>query len=229
MGALSTLLERLSATKLAKRLGVKPSTIARWIRNGVSERYAPIVDLAFRRHESARKGRRTYVERRIPIPTKRKPGDPAGLDITPRSLPPRSQPKLESIDSKRYIGEREFFPLEKPAAEVTVGEVYDLALAQLERSRRDFVWVKFYFVRYIPFNRLYDGPMTAKQGIWEPIFVTTHVVAEAGIGRLGAQDLLENAIGIWVEKAHAWAETRVIWCAGFEVWTADDNSADVSF
>ena len=229
MDKFALLLERLGASKLARRLGVTTRTLHKWARNGVSQRYVPVVDLSFRRHEASRKARRTFVERRIPIPTKRKPGDPSGLDITPHSLPPRARPKLEPIESKRYIGEREFFTLDKPAAEVTVGEIYDAALEQLQQSRRSFAWVKFYFVRYIPFNRLYDGPLAAKQGQWEAVFVTTHVVSEAGIGRIGATDLLESAIGTWIKKAHAWAEPRVVWGAGFEVWTADDNGRDVPF
>lgn len=228
---LSQLVERLGRVELARRAGVTPATVGRWLSKGPSRAGAEIIRAVLRRHETSTKAAATRrrsaqastgievpQESELPsekvLPTKL-PGDAREVKAAKRAEGIGAGTK-QQIDSIYNIGDIEWFTIGRPVSDVSESEIADLAVKAWQDSGRDYVQVKFLFFRYIPFNPLYRGELIKKQGTWVEWWAQTN--AQSAINSI------TRNIEYVMDLSYKAAETRVIFLEMIGVATFDHRS-----
>lgn len=236
---LSTLLRRLGLARLAKRAGVTPATVRRWVLHGPSSRGQDALDRIATRLRAAKKGQKTRAKRTafratLPIPASpdlviNRPGlgtfsDPT--DLVPSRPPVETEQQLRreamregyalggGIDTDSHYGESTWITVGEPLVNVDMDFVGDTVVNVWQQSGRQYVQARFLFFRYIPFNPLYRGEMLAKQGKWHPWWTSTAIAATM---LTIASGFLEVAF----DEALRSAESRLIWLEGYLVRSFD--------
>lgn len=235
---LSDLVARLGVTELARRAGVTPATLKKWLMHGASARGAEALATVLRRHETSTKAAATVKKQKqaawnVPpeselppedaLPTKpptkhdkKKALRAEDVDTTIGHKPVGAIIGHQPIDSIYNIGDVEWVSINKPVDEVEPGEIVDIAWRIYQDSNRDFIQVKFLFFRYIPFNPLYRGEMAKKQGTWVEWWAQTMALEKLGAFTSNVEQILDFS--------YRAAETRVIYLEMIGVLTFDHRS-----
>lgn len=244
----AAILARLGAEELARRLGVSPTTVRRWAKVGVPAKRADDVARVERRHLAARTAaehrkaqREAAFRESLPPPpnASRLPGQLEPEDVLPDAPPPTSVVKAGSEGEDRYesAGEREVdnatrygevftYNIDQPAAQVDPRDIVDLALKHWIDTGRLWCFVKFYCLRYIPFNPLYKGRLVRLQGHWMPWWSSTSVRSSE---RSIAQSIENLFTGFQagrhhpVRGIHEVAAERMIWMVQVQIYCLDDR------
>lgn len=226
---LSDLVARLGIAELARRAGVTPTTLKRWLMHGASARGAGVLAGILRRHEASSKAAATTkAKRQAPWKTPPEADLPAG-QVLPTRTPTEREKKAalraedlgvatkQPIDSIYSIGDIEWVTIGKQIGEVETNEIVDIAWEIFQNSDRNFLQVKFLLFRYTPpFSHLYRGGMTKKNGVWEEWWIQTK-----------AQQALQsfsNNVDYVLDLALKAAKTRVIYLEVIGVLTFDHRS-----
>lgn len=205
MDLLDLLLGYLGKQELARRVGVKPATIDRWLRDGPSQAGGERLARAAKRFEASRRG---WETRKRNIAARLGFSEPERNELTPtEALPTKAPPRRRRKRSKRFDskwswGRETWIYFEAPVAEIDPVEIGEEAFAILERTDFTYVAMKFIFWRYIPFNPSYQGEMVKKQGTWQIQVYWTPA-------RSTELDLRREATKV-MDLAQGWAETRII-------------------
>lgn len=215
---LAQLVGRLGLNEVARRAGVRPSTIEKWLRHGASAKGADILDGIIKRHlaglkaAESRKRNKEFQETVQTPPGSELPEE----DVKPKKPPPHGEPPGESsYDTDRYRGSIHTFTIGQPLLEVDVTGLSEQAIVTWEESKRTFCMCRFLLFRFIPFNPLYKGEMVRKQGKWMDFWTSTPAQSIESAIR---QDILNS-----LEKAQTAAESRVIWLEQMQVIVFDDK------
>lgn len=244
--SLADLLRALGVRELARRLGIKPATVERWIRAGKpsTRGQARLEEVAERRRRSLQgvetsKKRAAFRERLAmpshPVASSSVAPFATGY-LTPDQVLPRKPPvetaeQLERIrkraghdaegyvDTDLYTGESVWLPIGQPLAEVDLDEVADDVIRIWQDSGRDWAHVMCMLFRYIPFNPFYTGKMIAKQGRWFDFWVQTKLLSPMK----SAMNYIAIAIKTMLIEPMRSADTRVIWFEAAKVRTFDNK------
>lgn len=190
------LVARIGLAKFAARLGVKISTVKRWLSEGEpSFRYQPLVAEVARRHLTSvkaaatrRKKQQETLSHLFPEESELTPEQALPSRLPGQTAEGRKEIKREgipgdettvAIESSRNIGFTFWKTIGKPAWELVVSELTRIAVSVWQQSGLDYVAVKFLFFRYIPFNPIYTGEMIRKQGHWVEAWMSTKAVSSA--------------------------------------------------
>jgi len=227
---LQDLVARLGIAELARRAGVTPATLKKWLMHGPSARGAGVLATVLRRHETSTKAavtRRRHAQEATGISVPPESELPAG-QVLPIRTPTGREKKAafraedlgtatkQPIDSIYTVGDIEWVTIGKPVDEVTVNEIVDIAWRIYQDSRRDFIQCKFLFFRYIPFNPLYRGELARKQGTWVEWWAQTKA--------LETLNAFTNNVDYIMDFSYKAAETRVIFLEMIGVLTFDHRS-----
>jgi hypothetical protein len=237
---LSTLLRRLGLAELARRAGVSPATIRRWLRHGPSASGQDILGGIAARHRRSVKSHKTRVAHqreafrdRLPVPVSPdlKPHRPTlgqfddPMDLVPDRPPVETEAQLHrdaareghdiegDINTDTYEGSSHWVTVGAPVVEVDQQYVIDTAMDFQRQAGHTWLQVVFLFYRYIPFNPLYKGEALIEkwQGKWKPWWESTAILdSEYGI---------TDGVTRCMDLARFSAESRLIWFEGFKVRT----------
>lgn len=230
--SLAQLVALLGLDEVARRAGISPGTLKRWLRRGPSAAGARILSGIARRHlaskkSAATKKRRRSFRDRVPMPDRPNQtiNDERTPDLTPEQVKPGEPPVAagagvyeegrERLETERYIGEVHTFTVGLPAVEVDGDGLADTVVRVWQQSGRTFARTIFLFFRFIPFNPLYKGEMIRKQGTWQDWWNSTPA--------LGSMQSIAQSVLNCIEDAQRAAETRVIWIEQMQVHVFDDR------
>lgn len=235
---LSTLVRLLGLVQVAKRAGVTPATIRRWLRHGPSDRGKVALKQVAKRRRRAQKAAKTrtrQVEYRSQLPIPVTPvldlhdpnegdfEDPT--DLLPKRRPIETAAQLrdemqreghdlsDTVNTEMYAGEREWFTVGQPLVNVPLQSIIESISDVWHSSGRRWVVARFLFFRYIPFNPLYRGEMLKDQGKWKPWWTSTLSMA--------TELSIKNNVGYSMGVAYEAAQSRLIWFEGYRVDTFD--------
>ena len=246
---LSTLLGRLGADELARRLGVKPATVKRWGKVGVPKKRRDDYDKVVRRHLAAKKAAahrkaQKEAEFRDLLPRPPKPEDHRypiqdPEDTLPDAPPPPSAREEGSrgddqyeyeehreVENQTRFGDVFSYNIDKPAADVDPDDIVELALKHWIESGRLWCYVKLFCLRYIPFNPLYKGALRRKQGKWHDWWSSTPVRSTEKSIAQAIHNLFtgfRNRRGGRSTGIHEAAESRMIWLLQVQIYCLDDR------
>lgn len=224
---IAQLIARLGAETVARRVGVTPATVRRWGRRGVSDRYRDRVAGVAARHERSAKGaetRRKRFQDSLPAPAEPyidlqfpRLGQTLPLeDVLPTRKPKQiSARESERYESTRYMGRIYYVSIDSPALDVSADEISDMVLAAWLRNGTTFCWVEFIFFRYIPFNPIYKGELTKKQGTWDVWYASTPARATSRE--------ISRAIENVMADAHFAAQRRMQWLSAIKIYLLDEK------
>lgn len=211
------LVARLGLAEVARRIGVSPSTLRRWMREGmISYRYQDIVAGVVKRHSASLKAaakRRTRQQEELGIQV------PPESELTPEQvLPPRlpgardirrarsaegiASGAVHQIASEFNRGETHWVTFGDDVANIDDSSVVEAAVSIWQSSGFENVSVKFMFMRFIPFNPLYRGELARKAGSWLEQWQSTKAASTIAT--------ITRYIEFYLDRARQWAETRVI-------------------
>lgn len=240
----------LGYEKLSKKLGVTPRTVKSWEKSGVSSKKRDLLAAVLVKVEASRQRnetRRTRLE--IPLPpdwsyTEQKPGEfrPA---LTEEQARPVKAPRLyrykqalRPFRSRTLIGTKQWVGVQKYVHDLEIEALISTAQYAHEMSGMYYVYVKFIFYRYIPFNPGYKGDavLVSQQGTWQPWGGVPHR-SDMSVAR----DLRENILRVFrgrekivkdeigrprmgnVMGVDELAQRRFVWLAAMEIVCADSN------
>lgn len=221
---LADLVARLGIAELARRAGVTPTTLKKWLMHGASARGAGVLAGILRRHEASSKAAAT-VKKRKQAPWKTPPESELPPEDALPTKPPTKHDRVEDVDTTGHqpidsiysIGDIEWVTIGKQIGEVETREIVDIAWRIFQNSDRSFIQVKFLLFRYTPpFSHLYRGGMTKKNGVWEEWWIQTK-----------AQQALQsfsNNVDYVLDLAYQAAKNRVIYLEAIGVLTFDHRS-----
>jgi len=239
---LAELVARVGLAEVARRVGVRPDTVTRWLRTSVSSRYTKTIAGIIARHLASRRGVETRQKRAkfraaLPMPPEpyREKYRPTLGNLTPDQVLPRKPPieteaQLQAarirgghegdntIDTDLYFGESTWMPVGAPVLEVDFAGLADQVIAFWQASARNWCRVIFMFFRYIPFNPLYRGELAAKAGKWFDWWSSTHVNGSL-------QSIYSDMENVWTDARDA-AYQRMIWLEAIKV-SVFDNKGDL--
>jgi hypothetical protein len=229
---LAELVARLGLTEVARRAGVTPATIQRWIARGPSVSGAATVAGIIKRHLAARRGmegRRRATSFRDQLPT------PPESELPEAEVKPASPPRSGSIEDRetfdyntdRYTGEINVITVGQPALEVDFDALGTYAARIFLHSKRTFVRAKFLFFRYITPTSLGKGALIHKRGKWAEFWASTQVHSST----LGEASSFRNAVASIMdvrgegreESLSDVAQRRILWLEQVHVHTFDDT------
>lgn len=210
------LVARLGLAEVARRAGVSQATVKRWLREGPSQKGAKALAGILRRHSASTKaaeGRRRRMQERVGAQV------PPATELTPEQvLPPRAasesrevkrikqREKTEGgvvpIDSEVNIGEETWVTIGRDINDLDNSEVVDSVVSIWQDSGRDYVSVRFFFLRFIPFNPLYKGELAKKAGKWVDFWWRTQAAS--------AKDTITRYVEGYLDLARKKGESRVI-------------------
>lgn len=224
---LAILVARLGLDEVARRAGVSPATLRRWLREGPSQKGGAVLAGIIRRHLAsvrASEGRRRKAQQRTGVEL------PAESELPAEQVLPTKRPdearevarlkRREGIGqgsrpivSEFNIGETTWETIGKDVNEVSDSELIDIVVEIWRQSGRDNMQVKFFFLRFIPFNPMYKGELQRKQGTWVEQWQSTQAAS--------SPYTMSRYIEFYLERAREWAETRVIFLEMIGVSTFD--------
>jgi hypothetical protein len=238
----AALLRILGVRELARRLGVKPSTVERWIRAGrPSDAGRERLKEVSARRRAGFKSVETKKKRKAFRETLVMPVHPSAassmypfatgyLDedqVLPTKKPVETQAELARIrrreghdggglvDTDRFTGESVWLSIGAPLLEVDIPGLIDDVTRIWQDSGRTWAHVLLMLFRYIPFNPFYTGEMIRKQGRWVDFWVQSHLCATINAIAMNIQSILASSFRA--------AETRLIWFEAAKIKTFDSK------
>lgn len=217
------LVNKLGIKVVAKRLGITESTLRKWLRNGPSKKGTEKLEIVIKRHlrsiksAETKKRKQTILEYEqvlnIP-PESELPAEEVLPDHTLESDPDVRliTPGEYEIKSEKNIGSTTWVTIGKPAEEVKVEELYEIAVDIWKNSKRDYCVLKFLLFRYIP--KTSTHAVVDRRGRWVDHWWTSDA--------LSTQSAIHRRIEYYLnEFAYKWTETRIIWFESMGVSTFD--------
>src|SRR4030095_4430997 len=229
---LAELVARLGLAEVARRAGVTPATITRWIARGPSAHGAAVVAGIIKRHLAAKRGmegRRKAVAFRDQLPT------PPQSELPESEVKPPSPPTSGTIEDRetfdyntdRYTGEVHVITVGQPALEVDFASLGSYAARIFLASKRTFVRAKFLFFRYITPTSLGKGSLIHKRGKWVEFWASTQVHSSTLGEASSFRNAVESIMDIRGEGREASlgdvAQRRIRWLEQVHIHTFDDN------
>lgn len=230
---LAELVARLGLTEVARRAGVTPATITRWIARGPSAQGSRVIAGIIKRHLAAKKGwagKASAPSFRDQLPTPPRSELPVN-EVKPPSAPPRtvSVEDRETFDynTDRYTGEVHVITVGQPALSVDWSGLGSYAARVFLASKRTFVRARFLFFRYITPTSLGKGSLIHKRGKWVEFWASTQVhsstLGEASSFRNAVESIMYTRGEGREESLDDVAQRRILWLEQVHVHTFDDN------
>lgn len=230
--SLRELVDRLGLAEVARRAGVSPATVQRWMARGPSAAGAATLAGIIKRHLAAKKGRAGQKKARdfrdaLALP-------PMGGDLPPDEVkPPHPPPAPEETRDRfdlvtdRYVGEVHVITVGQPALEVDWENLASFAARIFINSKRSYVRARFLFFRYITPTSLGKGSLIHKRGKWAEFWASTQVHSST----LGEASSFRNAVATIMdvrgegreETLRDVAQRRILFLEQVHVHTFDDN------
>jgi len=244
--SLAALLRILGIRQLARRLGVKPATVERWIRAGAPSKRGQqrLAEVAKRREAGLRgqetKRKRIEFRERLIMPehptaassvTPFAPGYLTPEQMLPAKPPIEIAERIESIrkrrgfegsgpvNTDRHIGVAHWWPINQLLVEVDVDDFAERVIRTWQDSGHTWVHVVCMMFRYIPHNPFYMGEMIRKKGRWFDFWIQSPLMSPG----ISAINNIAIAINVMLAKSMRAAETRIIWWEAAKVSTFDSK------
>lgn len=231
---LAELIARLGLREVARRAGVTPATLQRWLARGPSGRGATLLAGIARRHVAGKKAAESRKKAEV---------FRGGLALPPiaelpaKEVLPPSPPRSGSIESEgsqpyntdRYTGELHIITVGQPALEVDLDGLASFSAQIYERSKRNYVRVSFLFFRFVTPSSLGKGELTnRKTGKWSEFWASTQVQSSKGAIADQVSSILDIGGEVGKQTLRDIAQRRIIWLEQIHVHTFDDNENPTS-
>lgn len=225
---LAELVARLGLAEVARRVGVSPATLRRWIARGPSAAGAARIQTVLRRHEGARRAaesRKRTSTFRDTIPTPPESELPANVVKPPAPPTSRSIEPEETTpyNTDRYTGEIHVVTVGQPVSEVDFDALGSFAARTWLHSRRAYVRARFLMFRYVTPGSPGKGGMVSRRGKWSEFWISTFVHSSESAIRNEISSLIDEGSEVGRETLRELSGRRIIWLEQMHLHTFDDN------
>jgi hypothetical protein len=226
--SLQELIARLGLTEVARRAGVSPETLRRWLTRGPSGKGANALAGVIRRHLAGRKAAETKRQGEVFRGGLTTPPETELPEKVVKPKAPPSSPAIEGegstpFETDRYTGEIHVMTIGQPVTDVDFDGLARLAARIFTNSGRDYVRTRFLLFRYVTPGSPGKGGMVSKHGKWSEFWYSTHDHASASAFENEVRHLQDETSEMRSESLRDLANRRIIWLEQVHIHTYDDT------